>query len=230
MADMKDLVARGESSAATIDDLTMKMQQALTQTQSLSSDNFGIQMGIKLDGHNYALWSQVMEMYIVGKDKLGYILGDIPTPEPTDPAFQKWRTENAIVKGWLINSMESSLISNFIRYPTAKQIWDAVAITFFDGSDTSQVYELKRRVTKTRQAGGSIESYYNTLQGLWREIDFRRPNPMKCAEDIKIYNSIIQEDRVYVFLDGLDDRLDKTRSDVLQMNPFPTVEQAFAYV
>ena len=56
-------------------------------------------MGIKLDGQNYALWSQVMEMYIAGKDKLGYILGDIPQPESTDPTFQKWRTKNAVVKG-----------------------------------------------------------------------------------------------------------------------------------
>ena len=53
---------------------------------------------------------------------------------------------------------------------------------------------------------------------------------MKCAEDIQIYNSNIQEDRVYIFLDGLDDRLDKIRSDVLQIKPFPTVEQAYAHV
>ncbi|KAI5390562.1 hypothetical protein KIW84_075750 [Lathyrus oleraceus] len=32
------------------------------------------------------------------------------------------------------------------------------------------------------------------------------------------------------FLDGLDDRLDNIRSDVLQMKPFPTVEQAYAHV
>ena len=94
-------------------------------------------MGIKLDGHNYALWSQVMEMYIADKDKLGYIVGDTPQPEPTDPAFRKWRTENVIIKGWLFNSMESSLIGNFIRYPTTQQVWDIMAITFFDGSDTS---------------------------------------------------------------------------------------------
>ena len=82
MAELTDLVVTGEnSSAAILDDLTIKMQQSLTQTQistNSSSDNFGIQMGIKLHGHNYALWSQVMEMYIAGKDKLGYILGDTP--------------------------------------------------------------------------------------------------------------------------------------------------------
>ena len=105
-----------------------------------------------------------------------------------------------------------------------------VAITFFDGSNTSQVYDLKRQVARTRQNDGSIESYYNTLQKLWRKIDFRRPNPMKCGEDILIYKSNIQEDRVYVFLVGLDDRLDKSRSDVLQIKPFPSVEQAYAHV
>lgn len=41
---------------------------------------------------------------------------------------------------------------------------------------------------------------------------------------------MVQEDRVYLFLDGLDDRLDNVRADVLQMQPFPTVEQAYARV
>lgn len=169
-------------------------------------------------------------MYISGKDKLGYINGDIPQPGPADPTFRRWRTENAIVKGWLINSMDPNLVSNFIRFPTAKQVWDSIAVTYFDGSDTSQVYALKKQINGMKQVGGSIESYYNNLQGLWREIDFRRPNPMDCPVDIQKYNAFLQEDRVYTFLDGLDDRLDKIRSDVLQIQPFPTVEQAYAHV
>jgi len=85
-------------------------------------------------------------------------------------------------------------------------------------------------VTRLKQAGGSLEKYYNDLQGLWREIDFCRPNPMECPIDIQHYNTLVQEERVYVFLDGLDDRLDNIRSDVLQMKPLPTVEQAYAHV
>ncbi|KAI5350599.1 hypothetical protein L3X38_003490 [Prunus dulcis] len=53
---------------------------------------------------------------------------------------------------------------------------------------------------------------------------------MEYESDIKRYNDILQEDLVYIFLDGLDDRLDKARSDVLHMTPFPTVDQAYAYV
>ncbi|XP_078164974.1 uncharacterized protein LOC144559739 [Carex rostrata] len=53
---------------------------------------------------------------------------------------------------------------------------------------------------------------------------------MEYSSDIEKFNSYIQESRMYTFLDGLDDRLDNVRADMLQMNPFPTVEQAFARV
>ena len=194
------------------------MTQALnlnpTQSQS-SSSKAAIQIGIKLDGTNYALWSQIVEMYISGKDKLRYINGDLPEPPQTNPAFKKWRTKNAVVKGWLINSMDLKLVSNFIRFLMAKAVWDSIATTYFNGGDTSQVYDLKRRVTRLKQGDKSIETYYNNLQGLWREIDFCRPNPMLCDADIQRYNLILQEDKVYTFLDRLDDCLDKIRVDVL---------------
>jgi hypothetical protein len=211
---------------------TTKMAEALFKAQAptVTSEPAALPIGIKLDGSNYALWSQVVEMYISGKDKLGYINGELTQPSPTNPSFRKWRTDNAIVKGWLINSMDPALIGNFIRFPTAKQVWDSAATTYFDGGDTSQVYDLRRRVSRLRQAGGSLEKYYTGLQGLWREIDFRRPNPMECPADIQRYNDLLQEDRVYVFLDGLDDKLDNIRSDVLQLHPFPTVEEAYAHV
>ena len=53
-----------------------------------SHENFSTHIGIKLDGSNYALWSQVMEMYITTKDKLGYITGDTPRPAFEDPALE----------------------------------------------------------------------------------------------------------------------------------------------
>ena len=73
----------------------------------------------------------MVEIYIAAKDKLGYINGDLPQLSQIESTFRRWRTANAIVKGWLINSMEAFLISTFIRYPIAKQVWDAIAATFF---------------------------------------------------------------------------------------------------
>ena len=106
-------------------DLTSKMTQMLNQTQNQTQSQSyepAVQIGVKLNDTNYALWSQVVEMYISGKDKLGYINGEFPQPQETDPGYRKWRTENAVVKGWLIISMGPSLMGNFIRFPTVKVV------------------------------------------------------------------------------------------------------------
>ncbi|KAL6311416.1 hypothetical protein AAG906_035499 [Vitis piasezkii] len=125
---------------AESEDLT---QSLISQTNSILND-----LTTKM--------TEVVEMYIFGKDKLGYINGDSPQLPETNPSLRRWRTENAIVKGWLINSMDPSLIANFIRFPTAKQVWDSAATTYFDGTDSSQVYDLQRRVTRTDTTLGGV--------------------------------------------------------------------------
>lgn len=64
-----------------IETLATKMTQVLTQNQTqismATNEHSAAPIGIKLNGTNYALWSQVVEMYISGKDKLGYINGDV---------------------------------------------------------------------------------------------------------------------------------------------------------
>lgn len=184
----------------------------------------------KLDDTNYTLWSQAVRMYVKGRDKMKHITDNPPPPSPIDPLFQRWDIDDTIVKGWLINSLDPRLQSTFIQYPTAKEIWDAVATKFYDGNDKAQVYNLNKKVTRLKQSGKTVEEYYHELQGLWREIDYRRPNPMVHAEGITKFNEFVQETRVYTFLDGLDDRLENVRAVVLQMTSFPSVEQAYAIV
>jgi hypothetical protein len=53
---------------------------------------------------------------------------------------------------------------------------------------------------------------------------------MECPTDIYHYNALVQEDWVYLFFDWLDDRLDHIQGDVLQMCPFPSIEQAYIHV
>ena len=63
--------------------LTGQMTEALSKVQVSTSttENSTAPISIKLDGSNYTLWSQVVKMYISGKDKLGYINNDCP-PQP----------------------------------------------------------------------------------------------------------------------------------------------------
>jgi gag-polypeptide of LTR copia-type len=163
---------------------------------------------VKFDGTNYGLWSQSVELYIKGQEQMRHLKGIPPPPLTTDPLYQKWETDDTIVKSWLINSLETQLRGSFIRYPTAKDVWNAITTTFYDGNDAAQVFALNRKVSRVKQVGKTVEEYYNELQGLWQEIDFRRPNPMIYPDEIEKFNKFVQENRVYMFLDGLDDKLD----------------------
>ncbi|KAK2974861.1 hypothetical protein RJ640_021929 [Escallonia rubra] len=100
-----------------------RLSQIMNKTLTTATqETLAAPIDIKQEDSNYGLWSQVVEMYISGKDKLGYINGDLPQPQETYPSFRKWRTENAVVKSWLINSMDPKLISNYIRFRMAKAI------------------------------------------------------------------------------------------------------------
>ena len=151
------------TTTSVLSKLTMKMVEVLNKAPTPTTTVDTTPIDIKLDGSNYALWSQVVEMFISRRDKLGYINGNLPQPTPINPSFRRWRIENVVVKGQFINTMDSSLVNSFIWYPTAKEVQDAIVVTFFNGNDTAQVYELWRWVSRLRQNGGSLEKFYNEL-------------------------------------------------------------------
>ena len=53
---------------------------------------------------------------------------------------------------------------------------------------------------------------------------------MKCFEDIAQFNSFIQRQRLYQFLAGINENMDKERHDLLNQDPLPTIEMAYAMI
>ncbi|KAK0581709.1 hypothetical protein LWI29_017030 [Acer saccharum] len=185
---------------------------------------------IKLDGSNYSLWSKFVEIFVAGKDKYGFLTGESVKPATTSSTYRRWLADNALMQGWLLGSMTPKIMGMFIRLPTAQAIWEAVARTYYDGVDQSIIYELNSKAFHMRQSGRLISEYYGELNTIWQELDHRCPNDMTDATDVVRLNDRIEKQRVYMFLAGLDPEFDKVRADVLRMDPFPSVEGAFAYV
>ena len=53
---------------------------------------------------------------------------------------------------------------------------------------------------------------------------------MKCAEDITLFNSFIQRQRLYQFLAGINDNLDNEKCDLLHQDPLPTINTAYTTI
>ncbi|KAG8388025.1 hypothetical protein BUALT_Bualt02G0082300 [Buddleja alternifolia] len=143
------------------------------ESRIIVQDNTPFPSGIILDDTNYPLWSQLMEMGIGARNKSGFLTSTTPKPPADDKQLETWLIDNNRVKSWLIDSMSPLLMQRSIRLQTAKEIWEVVAKTFYDGSDETQLFEQNRRSFTTHQNGRPLSLYYNELIGIFQEIDAR---------------------------------------------------------
>ena len=88
-------------------------------------------------------------MQIAGREKLEYLTSKTSL-KVTDPSYAKWYAENQKVKGWLLTSMSPEIMKRYLRLPTAREIWNALAKAFYDGADESQLFALNQRAFSTK--------------------------------------------------------------------------------
>ena len=187
-------------------------------------------ISIKLDGANYRVWSQIMDMHIANRRKKGYITGRKVAPAENNPNYDEWEAEDVLVKSWLINSMTDKLMAHFVQCETAKEVWDAIKRSYLDVSDPSQVYELMEKSFQSRQGGCPLSKNYNELNSIFLELDYHRPNDTESTNDIEKLRKRTIEDRIYIFLVGLDHNLDQVSGRILATSPLPSLEEAYSQV
>ncbi|XP_059634473.1 uncharacterized protein LOC132276860 [Cornus florida] len=127
--------------------------------------------GISLTESNYDIWSQLMEMHIVEREKLSYIHGTTKPPDESDDGYDKWYAENQKVEWWLSMSMTPEIMKRYLRLPIAREIWSALLKAFYDGNDEFQVFALNQQAFTAKQNGKSLSEYYEKLTEVFREMD-----------------------------------------------------------
>ena len=146
------------------------------------------------------MWSRLMSLAIKGRAKLRHITASPPKEDV--PEYQKWQEADSVVITWIIENIESDLVTEYLDYPTARELWKGIEATYSSGQDQLQVYDLPVRGYNIKQGGLSIEKFYNTLQAIWKEVDRRMSNPIVCSDDITTHNRLLQQSRLYQFLQG----------------------------
>ena len=186
--------------------------------------------GIVLNETNYDLWSQMLEMQFSEKDKLSFIRGTSPPPKEKDEGYEKWYLDNQKVKRWLLLSMSLEIMKRYIRFPTARDIWKALSKAFYDGVDELQVFTLNQRAFYAKQNGRPLSIYYGELTEIFSELDHRDKVVMVDEIDISSYQKLLQQQRVHIFLAGLEDDFEQVRGEILRKDPIPELKECYALV
>ncbi|KAK6927393.1 Retrotransposon Copia-like, N-terminal [Dillenia turbinata] len=83
------------------------------------------------------------------------------------------------------------------------------------GND-AQIYELRNRVHGTKQGEMTIAQYFAELSGLWQELDYYQDFQAVCPEDATKFQKLVEKERIYDFLAGLNMEYDQIRVQVLE--------------
>ncbi|KAK3000202.1 hypothetical protein RJ639_023485 [Escallonia herrerae] len=181
----------------------------------------------KLTGKNYLEWAQSVKLAIDGRGKLGHLTRDVRQPAACNPSLSAWRSENSLIIAWLINSMEPTIGKSYLFLPTAKDVWEAVRETYSDVENSSQIFDLKTKLWKSKQGESEVTVYYNEIVSLWQELDQCYNDEWDCLSDsVKVMNKE-ECDRVYPFLAGLNRDFDEVRSRILEKNLCPPFVKPF---
>ncbi|KAI5440509.1 hypothetical protein KIW84_010115 [Lathyrus oleraceus] len=107
--------------------------------------------------------------------------------------------------------METGIDKPYMFLPSAKDVWKVVKETYSDIQNSSQIFDLKSKLWHTKQCDMSVTTYYNEFLTLWKELDLCYDDNLRCIEDGVLFHKRQENDRVFMFLIGLNKDLDEVR-------------------
>ena len=112
----------------------------------------------------------------------------------------------------------------------AKDIWDAISLTYSKVHDAAQIYEIRAKATATKQGTRTIIEDANLLQTLWQELDHYQCLKMKCSEDAAQHKRFVEKERIYDFLASLNLEFDAVRVQILSKEDLPSLNEAISLI
>ena len=110
---------------------------------------------------NYGDWENEMINAIFAKNRITFVYGTLSMPQEDSEDLPNWKICNAIVRGWMVSSMEKKIKRSVKYATTAKDIWLDVKERF-GKENAPQVYELWRAITTIQQKKNWL--YHHTTQ------------------------------------------------------------------
>ncbi|XP_019450655.1 PREDICTED: uncharacterized protein LOC109352925 [Lupinus angustifolius] len=194
-------------------------------------DNPGaILVSTPLDGTNYNSWSRSMKRALLSKNKFKFVDGSILMPENDDILFDDWERCNIMVISWITRSLNAQIAQSTVYIESAEELWKDLKERFSKG-DYFRISVLLQELHSIKQGDRDLSHYFTDLKIVWEDLEALRPLP-SCVCAIKCKCSMLEiiRDSEYVicFLKGLNEEFSTTRSQILLLEPLPTINKAFS--
>ncbi|XP_075473458.1 uncharacterized protein LOC142504488 [Primulina tabacum] len=182
-----------------------------------------------IGSENYSIWSRAMKIALQAKNKLGFINGTCRKPAANSPTLYQWERCNAVVLSWIFSSVSKEIFCGLVYANDASSVW-ADLKERFDKICGSRIYAIHRDIVRLSQGTTTISVYFSKLKQLWDELASLITSPSCDCPNSRAYAEHEQQQRLIQFLMGLNDNYSSIRSQILLMNPLPSVSQAYSLI
>uniref|UniRef100_A0A7C8Z4N7 Retrotransposon Copia-like N-terminal domain-containing protein n=1 Tax=Opuntia streptacantha TaxID=393608 RepID=A0A7C8Z4N7_OPUST len=104
-----------------------------------------------LNGRNYGTWKKSIEIALIAKNKLGFVLGTCTKPEATSPLLSQWDRCDKMVISWLLHAVEKKIADSILFSSSSRQIWLDLEQRFGQ-SDGTKFFQVKKDLYSISQA------------------------------------------------------------------------------
>ena len=184
---------------------------------------------------NYPNWARAMRMALDAKSKLGFVDGSITASMAITPLEKKaWSKCNSMISSWILNSVSPQITASVIYRDTAFDVWNALKNRFLQANGP-RISQLQKQISTVMQGDSTVTSFFTDLQASWDQLLNLRPLPScscgkcTCGVNEKIFR-IHHQDSIMQFLNGLNDCYSQVKTQILMMEPVPSVDKTFSLV
>ena len=187
-----------------------------------------------LTGSNYLTWSRSMKIALIAKQKLGFVNGKCVQSDMNSKEYEGWLRADSMVISWILNSISKDIVDAFLYTNTAKDLWDELGERFGE-CNGPLIYQIQREIASISQGTMSVSQYYTKLKKAWDELNCLMLvlnyscRPCTCG-NVKAVASILSNNQLMQFLMGLNESFDSVRSQILLLDPLPSVNKVYSMV
>ncbi|KAL0301552.1 UNVERIFIED_CONTAM: hypothetical protein Sradi_6432000 [Sesamum radiatum] len=175
--------------------------------------------------NNYLLWSRSVKVALTAKMKLSFIDGTYLKPIGNTEECKQWIRTDSMVFSWIMNSISKDIAKAFSYAKSARNLWLQLEARFGQANGP-MIYNLQQEIASISQGDMDVVSYFTKITMLWDELECVDPTlECSCSVSAKVASTQLMQ-----FLMGLNDSLDAIRSQILVMDPLPSVDKAYSLV
>ncbi|TXG59600.1 hypothetical protein EZV62_014173 [Acer yangbiense] len=165
---------------------------------------------VLLNGRNFASWSRALKLFIGGRGKVSWLLGNSPRPADNDLKVDQWDIDNYQILGWMFGSMEPQIFNMLMYHETVESLWTALTSMYAHSINEARLFELYQETRWDEMAQYEPVSEY----GKTASVAVKRLDRL----------------HTYFFLMGLKPEFEHLRTQILNSSPMPSLMDIFAIV